>query len=121
MDKEKNGSHSAEAAGCSEVYSNQFSLGWTGRDIRILFSQLIVAPDDPAAVAGERGGWSNQRVKLLAEDRAAVTTSWSDAKVLAGMLVEAIERFETLNGVIVQPMCPGAEPGPPSSPPHGSN
>jgi hypothetical protein len=121
MNKERDGSPSTERQQPCEVYSNLFSLGWTGRDVRIVFSQLIVASDDPKATDGKLGGWSNQRTKLLAEERAAVTTSWSDLKILAGMLAEAVNGFEAANGEIKQPICPGAQPGPESTPKDRSN
>jgi hypothetical protein len=110
MNKEPDGSPSTERQQqpC-EVYSNLFSLGWTGRDVRIVFSQLIVAAVGPAATDGKLGGWSNQRTKVVAEERAAVTTSWSDLKILAGMLADAVNGFEAANGEIKQPVCPGAE------------
>ena len=109
MNKNQDGSPSTERQQPCEVYANLFSLGWTGRDVRIVFSQLIVALDDSAAAGGKLGEWSNKRTKLRPEERAAVTTSWSDVKVLAGMLTEAVALFEAANGVIKQPVCPGAE------------
>lgn len=109
MNKNQDGSPSTERQQPCEVYSNLFSLGWTGRDVRIAFSQLIVVSDGPAATDGKLGGWSNQRTKLLAEERAAVTTTWSDLKILVGMLTEAVQGFEAANGEIKQPVCPGAE------------
>jgi hypothetical protein len=115
MNKNQDDSPSTERQRPCEVYSNQFSLGWTARDLRIQFRQLIVTAGDPVVAAERPGGWSNEVTKLLAEERAAVTTSWSDAKVLAGMLTEAVQRFEAANGEIKQPVCPGAEPGPQSS------
>jgi hypothetical protein len=116
MNKNQDGSPSTERQQPCEVYSNQFSIGWTSRDIRIQFRHLIIAAGDPVAAAGRPGGWSNESTKLLVEDRAAVTTSWYDAKILAGMLTEAVNGFEAANGEIKQPICPGAQPGPQSSP-----
>jgi hypothetical protein len=121
MNKNQDGSSSTERQQPCEVYSNLFSMGWTGRDVRIVFSHLIVALDAAAATDGKLGGWSNQRTKVLSEERAAVTTSWSDLKILSGMLAEAITSFEAANGEIKQPICPGAQPGPQSSPQNFTN
>lgn len=122
MNKEKDGSPSAERQQLCEVYSNQFYLGWTGGDLRLLFRQLVAVPEDTGAPhQGSLGEWPTKQIKLLVEDRAAVTMSWPYAKILMVMLEGLVKQYEELNGEIKHPMCPGAEFPAQSSPPDRAN
>ncbi len=67
-----------------DVYSNFVFLNWSMTDVRIRFGQLLPSDD---------GG-------PVSEDRAAVTVSWSTAKLLCDLLADAVRRFEQANGEI---------------------
>src|ERR1019366_8334996 len=90
MDKNQHRSPLTERQHPSEVYSNQIALFWSAHDLRILFRQVVISPGDPTGSGGQPGEWSNQPTKALAEDRAAVSISWLNAKSLAQMLAEAV-------------------------------
>jgi hypothetical protein len=81
--------------GLSEVYSNFIELTWTPYDVHIRFSHAIppnleIQPESKTIIA----------------HRAAVSVAWAEAKTLRDLLIQVIERFEKVNGEIVQPRLP---------------
>ena len=66
------------------TYANSSVVGWTGFDVRIVFSELTdVLPD-----------------RYVLEQRVQVTMSWLQAKYLYQDLQQRIGDYERLNGVI---------------------
>jgi hypothetical protein len=72
-----------------EIYGNYVHVSWTLFDVRFLIGQLI-----PTGVDLSSG--------FVAEERAAVTVAWPEAKVLRDMLTEIVDRYEKINGEIKQ-------------------
>lgn len=66
------------------TYANSSLIGWTGFDVRIVFSELTdVLPD-----------------RYVLEQRVQVTMSWLQAKYLFTDLQAKINEYERLNGQI---------------------
>jgi len=76
--------------GIREIYSNVVAAQGTGHDLRIRFAQLIYRGND-SGVPTAQG---------VAEERAAVTVSWVQARSLRDLLSAFIERYEAANGAI---------------------
>jgi hypothetical protein len=79
------------AAGVPEIYANVASLQWSLDDVRVRLAQLVEDPDYPAPGEIFHQG---------AEERAAVTFSWRNAKILRNQLSSLIEAYESANGEI---------------------
>lgn len=77
--------------GVSEIYTNQVHVTWTVDDVRIRFAQIIDSPETPTPGPVFKG---------VCEERAAVTFSWRDAKLLRDNLSKLIEIYEKVNGEI---------------------
>ena len=74
--------------GVFEVYANMAHITWSLDDLRIRFAQLVTSPEsrDPGT-----------EYKAIAEERAAVTLTWRNAKMFRDQLSAVIERFEKTN------------------------
>jgi hypothetical protein len=81
--------------GVCEAYSNFIHMNWTLYDVRIKFGQIIPHPEQQPGAAV----WA-------ISDQAALTIPWGQAKVLRGMLDEAVSKYEALNGEITVPKLP---------------
>ena len=79
-------------SGVLEVYANTSNIQWTLDDVRVRLAQLITSPTHrtPGPV-----------FTAIAEERAAITFSWRNAKLLRNQLNDLIENYEKVNGVIV--------------------
>ena len=73
--------------GIFEIYSNLIDANWTLYDIRLRFAQIVPNP------IGSETQWR-------ADERAAVTFSWPQAKVLRDILIDLVKKFEETNGEI---------------------
>ena len=78
-----------------EIYCNYVHVSWTLFDVRFLVGQLIPTGTDLSS-------------GFVAEERAAVTMAWPEAKVLRDMLTEMVDRYEKTNGEIKQLKLPPA-------------
>lgn len=83
-----------------EVYGNLFHATWTLVDVRVRVGELV--PD----TSGDKS--------FFVDERAAVTLSWPQAKILANTLTQLVESFESVNGEI-KPL--NLAPDPSSPPP----
>src|SRR6266851_980479 len=73
--------------GVCEVYSNFIDANWSLFDVRLRFGQIVPAPigsDHP----------------FDAEERAAITIAWPEAKILRDIMIDVVRRFEETNGEI---------------------
>jgi hypothetical protein len=77
--------------GVIEIYANLASLQWSLDDVRVRLAQLIEDPNHPTP---------GPEFKQAAQERAAVTFSWRNAKVLCKQLGELIAAYERANGEI---------------------
>jgi hypothetical protein len=79
------------ADGIVQIYANMAHITWSLDDIRIRLAQLVTSDETrtPGPV-----------YTAVAEERAAVTFTWRNAKVLRDQLTQAIDNFEKTNGVI---------------------
>lgn len=77
--------------GSVEIYSNIMHLTWTLDDVRVRLGQIVTSPDSMTPGAGYKG---------VNEERAAVTFSWRNAKLLRDELATLIARYEKVNGEI---------------------
>jgi hypothetical protein len=79
-------------SGVLEIYANSANLQWTLDDVRVRLAQLITSPDHrtPGSV-----------FTAVNEERAAITFSWRNAKLLRNQLTNLIESYEKVNGEIV--------------------
>jgi|ERR1017187_6031765 hypothetical protein len=78
--------------GVLEVYANLSNIQWTLDDVRVRVAQLITSPDHPTP---------GPAFVAIAEERAAVTFSWRNVKLLRNQLSNIIESYEKVNGEIV--------------------
>ena len=74
--------------GIFEVYANVAHITWTLDDVRIRLAQLVPSPE-----TREPG----DKYIGVAEERAAVTFSWRNAKIFRDSLTAVIENFEKTN------------------------
>jgi hypothetical protein len=77
--------------GILEVYANMAHITWSLDDVRIRLAQLVTSPET-----------RNPGPKYIgvAEERAAVTLTWRNAKIFRNQLIDVIENFEKTNGEI---------------------
>jgi hypothetical protein len=78
-------------AGVIEIYANMAHVTWTLDDLRVRLGQVIDSPDTPNPGAGFKG---------ITQERAAVTFTWRNAKLLSDQLTRAIDAYEKVNGDI---------------------
>jgi hypothetical protein len=78
-------------SGVTEIYANAAHITWTLDDLRIRLGQIIDSPETPNPGPSFLGA---------TEERAAVTLSWRNAKLLRDNLSSIIEGYETVNGEI---------------------
>lgn len=76
--------------GVQEYYINTSLVMWSLDDVRFRLGQLINADDNA----------SDEDFKAVAQERAAVTMSWRNAKVLRDQLTQLIKLYEDANGDI---------------------
>jgi hypothetical protein len=69
-------------AGMIRVYSNNFAMGSTSFDIRLIFGEVAEIKDD----------------KVIVDQNVQVTMTWLEAKMLADFLQVNIKAHEDLNG-----------------------
>lgn len=74
--------------GIFQTYSNYIDASWTLFDVTIRFAQIVPLPSE----AGNP--------KFEAEENARITVAWPEAKFLANILNDLVERFESVNGEI---------------------
>ncbi len=77
--------------GVCEEYANFVHLTWSLDDVRVRFAQLINDPTTPDP---------GPKLKGVAEERAAITISWRNAKILRDSLTMIIDLWEKRNGEI---------------------
>jgi hypothetical protein len=69
------------------TYSNNVQIGWTAFDLRMLFGEVVDAQPD----------------KIVVEQRAQITVSYLQAKLLTVLLTQAIQRHESVHGEVKVP------------------
>jgi hypothetical protein len=75
-------------SGVLETYANYVDLNWTTFEVRLRFCQLM----QPSLLAPS--------AETPIEERAGITVSWGQLKILRNMLTDAINRYEKVNGEI---------------------
>jgi hypothetical protein len=78
-------------AGVTEIYANMMHATWTFDDVRLRLGQIVDSPETPNPGPGFKGA---------SEERAAVTFTWRNAKMLRNQLNSIIEYYEKVNGEI---------------------
>jgi hypothetical protein len=78
--------------GVLNVYANSAHVTWSLDDVRIRLGQLVTSPETPSP---------GPNFKSVVEERAAVTFSWRNAKLIANQLALLIANYEKVNGEIV--------------------
>ena len=78
-------------AGIIEIYANMMHVTWTLDDLRVRIGQVIDSPETPNPGVGFKG---------VTQERAAVTFSWRNAKLLRDQLSQVIDLYEKVNGEI---------------------
>src|ERR1700733_8584001 len=79
------------SGGVIEIYSNYLTLQWTLDDVRMRFAQLINDPDNPSP---------GKIFDAVAQERAAITLTWRNAKHLRDSLNDLLASYESVNGEI---------------------
>jgi hypothetical protein len=77
--------------GVAETYANQTHINWSLDDVRLRFAQI--------AESGEDTGPGCDVVPVNVE-KAAITLSWRNAKLLHGQLARIVSNYEKANGEI---------------------
>jgi hypothetical protein len=77
--------------GVPEYYANMANIMWSLDDVRLRLGQLVESPESND---------SPSTFKSMAQERAAVTMSWRNAKILATQLTQIVENYERVNGKI---------------------
>jgi hypothetical protein len=75
--------------GVFEFYANMFHSNWGGSDLRLRFGQLL--PDITASTTSPT--W-------VVEERAAITMTWTQAKLLRNLLGDLVASYESVNGEV---------------------
>ena len=78
-------------AGIFEVYANSMHVTWSLDDVRLRLGQTVNNPETP-----------NPGPKFvgIVQERAGVTISWRQAKILRNQLDLIINSYESVNGTI---------------------
>jgi hypothetical protein len=79
------------SAGVAEIYTNRIHATWSVDDVRMRLGQVVDSPQTPNPGMGFHGA---------IEERAAVTFSWRNAKLLRDQLTQMVESYEKVNGEI---------------------
>ena len=69
------------------TYANNIQLAWTHFDTRLLFGEVV----------------SSDPEKIIVEQRAQITISYMQAKLLMLMLAKAVQQYESIFGQINLP------------------
>jgi hypothetical protein len=77
--------------GAVEIYANNIHITWTLDDVRVRLAQVVTSPKTPNPGTDYAGA---------NEERAAVTFSWRNAKLLLNQLAQVIKLYEEANGEI---------------------
>lgn len=77
--------------GVLDIYANMAHLTWTLDDVRVRLGQVVDSPETPNPGPGFKG---------IAQERAAVTMSWRNAKLLRDQLTTVLNNYEKLHGEI---------------------
>jgi hypothetical protein len=77
--------------GIFEIYANLAHITWSLDDVRIRLAQMVTSKETRTP---------GQKYIGVAEERAAVTLTWRNAKVFRDNLILAIENYEKTNGEI---------------------
>jgi len=85
--------------GTYNAYANFVNALWTPHDIKLKFGELTKMVESPDSTK-----------TFIIEEQASITLTWSEAKILQGMLSDIIGRFEKLNGEITTPKIPQSAP-----------
>ena len=78
-------------SGVAEIYTNRIHSTWSVDDVRMRLGQVVDSPQTPNPGTGFHGA---------IEERAAVTFSWRNAKLLRDQLTLMVESYEKVNGEI---------------------
>jgi hypothetical protein len=78
-------------SGIAEIYTNRIHATWSVDDVRMRLGQVVDSPQTPNPGTGFQGA---------IEERAAITFSWRNAKLLRDQLALMIESYEAVNGEI---------------------
>jgi hypothetical protein len=81
----------AKSANVFETYANQTHLNWTLDDVRLHFAQIMEI--------GENLG-PGADVSFANMEKAVITVSWRNAKILRNHLEKIISNYEEANGEI---------------------
>jgi len=96
-----------EAEQIFECYSDHFLASFRGDTMRVCLGQIIPADNDPFPDRpGRERPYGPLPVTDRVEQRAAITMTWTTARILHDMLGAAIKNFEELNGEIMDPAAP---------------
>jgi len=90
--------------GFVDIYANYMHVTWTLDDVRVRIGQVVDSPETPNPGAKFTG---------IVEERAGVTFTWRNAKLLRDQLSHIIESYEQVNGEICVDV--RLAPAPPSS------
>ena len=77
--------------GVLDTYANQSHLNWSLDDVRLRFAQIGESGDDTGPGA---------QIVPVNIEKAAVTMSWRNAKILLNQLSRVISNYEKANGEI---------------------
>jgi hypothetical protein len=80
--------------GVCEIYANFIDICWGLHDVRLRLARVV--PTD-----GSYG--SSQPLRVAVEQNAALTMPWGQAKLLRDILIDAVERYELVNGELKWP------------------
>jgi hypothetical protein len=78
-------------SGVSDIYSNNVHVTWTLDDVRLRIGQIVDNPETPTPGDGFKGA---------VEERAALTFTWRNAKLIRDQLTKLIDSYEKINGEI---------------------
>jgi len=78
--------------GVFETYANQTHLNWSLDDVRLRFAEI--------GEGGENDTGPGSNVVPVNYEKAAITLSWRNAKMLQAQLAKVISNYEKANGEI---------------------
>jgi hypothetical protein len=82
--------------GIFETYANVVDADWTLTDVALRFMQLIHVPKEESPTTGNR--------ELVVLEKANITIPWRSAKILATMLNDLVQSYESVNGELRSPI-----------------
>jgi len=74
-----------------EIYANYVDICWGLHDVRLRLARLVPIIS------------SSQPLRVVVEQNAALTMPWGEAKILRDILIDAVERYELVNGELKWP------------------